>query len=84
LQEEPEAQRPTNSTVLLGLLGGNMNSSIPRSQRTPNEREAASMQALSQALSIGDPGDSLFGSGLGRRRNVWNEESLRLKDELGG
>jgi hypothetical protein len=26
----------------------------------------------------------LFGSGLGRRRNVWNEESLRLKDELGG
>ena len=83
-QEEPEAQRPTNSTVLLGLLGGNMNSSIPRSQRTPNEREAANMQALSQALSIGDPGDTLFGSGLGRRRNVWNEESLRLKDELGG
>ena len=83
-QEEPEAQRTTNSTVLLGLLGGNINSSIPRSQRTPNEREAASMQALSQALSIGDPGDALFGSGLGRRRNVWNEESLRLKDELGG
>ena len=83
-QEEPEAQRPTNSTVLLGLLGGNMNSSIPRTQRTPNEREAASMQALSQALSIGDAGDALFGSGLGRRRNVWNEESLRLKDELGG
>lgn len=83
-QEEPEAQRTTNSTVLLGLLGGNMNSSIPRTQRTPNEREAASMQALSQALSIGDPGNALFGSGLGRRRNVWNEESLRLKDELGG
>jgi hypothetical protein len=83
-QEEPEAQRQTNSTVLLGLLGGNMNSSMPRTQRTPNEREAASMQALSQALSIGDAGDALFGSGLGRRRNVWNEESLRLKDELGG
>ena len=83
-QEEPEAQRPTNSTVLLGLLGGNMNLSIPRTQRTPNEREAASMQALSQALSVGDAGDALFGSGLGRRRNVWNVESLRLKDELGG
>ena len=55
-----------------------------RTQRTPNEREAASMQALSQALSVGDPGDALFGSGLGRRRNVWNVESLRLKDELGG
>ena len=83
-QEEPEAQRPTNSTVLLGLLGGNMNSSIPRTQRAPSEREAANMQALSQALSVGDPGDALFGSGLGRRRNVWNVESLRLKDELGG
>ncbi len=83
-QEEPAGQRSTNSTVLLGLLGGNMRSAIPRTQRTPNEREAASMQALSQALSIGDPGDALFGSGLGRRRNVWNVESLRLKDELGG
>ena len=83
-ENEPEVQRPINNTVLLGLLGGNMNSSIPRTQRTPNERQAASMQALSQALSVGDPGDALFGSGLGRRRNVWNVESLRLKDELGG
>jgi hypothetical protein len=83
-QEEPETQRQTNNTVLLGLLGGSMTSAIPRTQRTPNEREAANMQALSQALSVGDPGDALFGSGLGRRRNVWNVESLRLKDELGG
>ena len=57
---------------------------VTRQQRMPNEREAASMQALSQALSVGDAGDALFGSGLGRRRNVWNVESLRLKDELGG
>jgi hypothetical protein len=86
-QEEPEAQRTTNNTVLLGLLGGTGTrdfARMARTQRTPNEREAASMQALSQALSVGDPGDALFGSGLGRRRNVWNEESLRLKDELGG
>ena len=84
-QEEFETQRPTNSTVLLSLLGGGGRfQTTQRTQRTPNEREAASMQALSQALSVGDPGDALFGSGLGRRRNVWNEESLRLKDELGG
>ena len=85
-KEEPEVQRPTNSTVLLGLLGGGISGTTQnqRTQRTPNEREAASMQALSQALSVGDPGSALFGSGLGRRRNVWNEESLRLKDELGG
>jgi len=85
-QEEPAGQRTTNSTVLLGLLGGGARdiARMARTQRTPNEREAASMQALSQALSVGDPGDALFGSGLGRRRNVWNVESLRLKDELGG
>jgi len=86
-QEEPAGQRTTNNTVLLGLLGGTGTrdfARMARTQRTPNEREAASMQALSQALSVGDPGDALFGSGLGRRRNVWNVESLRLKDELGG
>lgn len=85
-EEEPEVQRPINRPVLLGLLGGGVSriTQNQRTQRTPNEREAASMQALSQALSVGDPGDALFGSGLGRRRNVWNVESLRLKDELGG
>jgi CheY-like chemotaxis protein len=86
VQEEPEVQRSVNRPVLLGLLGGGISGATQnqRTQRTPSEREAASMQALSQALSVGDPGDALFGSGLGRRRNVWNEESLRLKDELGG
>jgi hypothetical protein len=83
-QEEPEPQRQESNTVLLGLLGGGGLQATQRTQRTPNEREAASMQALSQALSVGDPGNALFGSGLGRRRNVWNVESLRLKDELGG
>jgi hypothetical protein len=90
-QEEPESQRTVNAPeisnpVLLGLLGGGGGrfQTTQRTQRTPNERQAASMQALSQALSVGDPGDALFGSGLGRRRNVWNVESLRLKDELGG
>jgi hypothetical protein len=83
-QKETEVQRPATEPVLLGLLGGGRGATIPRTQRTPNEREAASMQALSQALSVGDAGDALFGSGLGRRKNVWNVESLRLKDELGG
>ena len=84
--EEPALQRVINRPVLLGLLGGGISRTTQnqRTQRTPNEREAASMQALSQALSVGDAGDALFGSGLGRRRNVWNVESLRLKDELGG
>jgi hypothetical protein len=82
-EEEPAAQREPSGSIILDLISGNARQAT-RQQRVPNEREAASMQALSQALSVGDPGDALFGSGLGRRRNVWNVESLRLKDELGG
>jgi hypothetical protein len=82
-EEEPVAQREPSETIILDLISGGRTQAT-RQQRTPSEREAASMQALSQALSIGDPGGALFGSGLGRRRNVWNVESLRLKDELGG
>jgi len=82
-EEEPVAQREPSSSIILDLISGGGRQAT-RQQRTPNEREVASMQALSQALSVGDPGDALFGSGLGRRRNVWNVESLRLKDELGG
>lgn len=82
-EEAPAAQREPSGSIILDLISGNARQAT-RQQRVPNEREAASMQALSQALSIGDPGDALFGSGLGRRRNVWNVESLRLKDELGG
>lgn len=82
-QEEPIAQREPSGSIILDLISGG-GRQVTRQQRMPNEREAASMQALSQALSVGDAGDALFGSGLGRRRNVWNVESLRLKDELGG
>ena len=82
-QEEPIAQREPSGSIILDLISGG-GRQVTRQQRIPNERQAASMQALSQALSVGDAGDALFGSGLGRRRNVWNEESLRLKDELGG
>jgi hypothetical protein len=84
-QEKPIAQREPSGSIILDLIsGGSGTRQATRQQRIPNEREVASMQALSQALSVGDAGDALFGSGLGRRRNVWNVESLRLKDELGG
>jgi len=68
-------------TVILDLISGG---GTRRGQRLPTASESESMAALTQALRIGDPGDALFGGKLGRRRNVWNVESLRLKDELGG
>lgn len=72
--------KPTDSIILDLISGGG----AQRGQRMPTTPEAESMAALTQALRIGDPGDALFGGKLGRRRNVWNVESLRLRDELGG
>jgi hypothetical protein len=68
-------------TVILDLISGG---GTRRSQRIPTDTETESMATLTQALRIGDPGDALFGGKLGRRRNIWNVESLRLRDEIGG
>jgi hypothetical protein len=40
--------------------------------------------ALAQALGVGDPGASYLGKKGKERKPVWNIESLKLKDELGG
>ena len=80
--EDTTVTKPPIEPVILDLISGN-NFTKTRT-RIPTTAERASMQALSQALSVGDPGEALFGSRLGRRKNVWNVESLRLKDELGG
>jgi hypothetical protein len=55
------------------------------SQPTMGMAPSASSQALSQALRVGDPGATLFGTGgkEGQRKNVWNTASLKLKDETG-
>jgi hypothetical protein len=44
----------------------------------------AGSAALSQALSVGDPGALYLGKKGKERKPVWNVESLKLKDELGG
>jgi hypothetical protein len=77
-----EDQLTQDDLILLGLVGGkdDGNAPTPAAKPTPT----ASTQALSQALRVGDPGEPLFGGKLGKRKSVWNEESLRIKDELGG
>jgi hypothetical protein len=40
--------------------------------------------ALAQALTVGDPGESYLGKKGKDRKPVWNVESLKLTDELGG
>jgi hypothetical protein len=44
----------------------------------------AGTSALAQALSVGDPGALYLGKKGKERRPVWNVESLKLSDELGG
>jgi hypothetical protein len=81
--EEPETARrraillsllgPASSTYYLGDRGaGGGGGGMPSSA------------ALSQALSVGDPGALYLGKKGKERRPVWNVESLKLKDELGG
>ncbi len=71
--EDTTVTKPPIEPVILDLISGN-NFTKTRT-RIPTTAERASMQALSQALSVGDPGEALFGSRLGRRKNVWNVES---------
>lgn len=78
--EGGEANQGSN-LILLGLLGGE--GTLPGGSQ-PTQQQTTAMRALSQALRAGDPGEPLFGSRVGKRKNVWNVESLRIKDELGG
>lgn len=77
-----EDQLTQDDLILLGLVGGKDDGNVPTPAAKPTP--TASTQALSQALRVGDPGEPLFGGKLGKRKSVWNEESLRIKDELGG
>jgi hypothetical protein len=45
---------------------------------------APGSSALAQALGVGDPGVSYLGKKGKERKPVWNVESLKLSDELGG
>ena len=46
---------------------------------------ATGTQALAQALRVGDPGAAIESpdQGTGTQKNVWNQASLRVKDETG-
>jgi hypothetical protein len=66
---------------LINYLYGNITPS--RTFTRPGEMPAGS-SALAQALGVGDPGSLYLGKKGKERKPVWNIESLKLKDELGG
>jgi hypothetical protein len=65
---------------LINYMYGNMGSpfGVPLGQMAPGS------SALAQALSVGDPGALYLGKKGRERKPVWNVESLKLTDELGG
>lgn len=72
---------PDRSRELINYLYGNINQSPFLLQ--PGQMQPGT-SALAQALGVGDPGASYLGKKGKERRPVWNIESLKLKDELGG
>jgi hypothetical protein len=86
LEEEAVVKKPTEedvtekqSPILLSLLN---NLRDPAYLGAPSS--VPSTSALAQALSVGDPGALYLGKKGKERKPVWNVESLKLKDELGG
>ena len=65
---------------LIDYMYGNMGSpfGVALGQMAPGS------SALAQALSVGDPGALYLGKKGRERKPVWNVESLKLTDELGG
>lgn len=76
---------PTTTTdptkELINYIYGNINQSPFLLQ--PGQIQPGT-SALAQALGVGDPGASYLGKKGKERKPVWNIESLKLKDELGG
>jgi hypothetical protein len=75
----PPTVDPTKE--LINYIYGNINQSPFLFQ--PGQMQPGT-SALAQALGVGDPGASYLGKKGKERRPVWNIESLKLKDELGG
>jgi hypothetical protein len=75
----PPTVDPTKE--LINYIYGNINQSPFLFQ--PGQMQPGT-SALAQALGVGDPGASYLGKKGKERKPVWNIESLKLKDELGG
>lgn len=80
-EEEPITKQPSKiDRQLINYLYGNLGFPVGLQQGGM----APSSSALAQALSVGDPGALYLGKKGKERKPVWNVESLKLTDELGG
>lgn len=80
-EEEPITKQPSKiDRQLINYLYGNLGFPVGLQQGGM----APGSSALAQALSVGDPGALYLGKKGKERKPVWNVESLKLTDELGG
>lgn len=81
-QEFPLTEPSAADRRLINYLYGNVGA--PMGAPFMGREMGAGTSALAQALSVGDPGALYLGKKGKERRPVWNVESLKLSDELGG
>lgn len=81
-QEFPLTEPSAADRRLINYLYGNVGA--PMGMPFMGRELSPGTSALAQALSVGDPGALYLGKKGKERRPVWNVESLKLSDELGG
>lgn len=81
-QEFPLTEPSAADRRLIDYLYGNIGA--PMGTPFMGREMGAGTSALAQALSVGDPGALYLGKKGKERKPVWNVESLKLSDELGG
>lgn len=81
-EREPTAEQTAADRRLINFMYGNIGA--PMGMAYGGREMGAGTSALAQALSVGDPGALYLGKKGKERRPVWNVESLKLSDELGG
>ena len=73
--------KPQLTTIVSPKTRNTTSTSTPTSSTQTHASPGS--QALAQALNIGDLGAPIFDSTGKKPRNVWNQASLRVKDETG-
>jgi hypothetical protein len=79
-----EPDKTGTKRPLINYMYANVDPVLQRSVGGGGGGGMPSSTALAQALGVGDPGALYLGKKGKERRPVWNVESLKLRDELGG
>ena len=81
--EQPTKQLPFKPDISTIVLPNKSGTGSPVSTNLAYSSFSPGSQALAQALNVGNLSGPIFDSTGGKKKNVWNQASLRVKDETG-